>query len=99
MWFYLDKEEFEIIDSLLEQSNLHGLRFMLKSSLSELSPYNPRLTKSAAIKAAITYFSADDLIIESDFVKWDENGDALVMSWQKVPQNYITEDCGCLEKH
>jgi DNA gyrase subunit B len=59
------------------------------------------IKKSAEDKEVEVVIQYNDSIAENiySFVKWDENGDALVMSWQKVPQNYITEDCGCLEKH
>lgn len=99
MWIYLEDEEYNMLDELLVKSNLHGLRFLIKRHLVEISPANPKHTKKAAIQAAKTYFSASDLIIGDDHVKWLDNGDALVMAWQVVPSVYITEsDCGCKDK-
>lgn len=99
MWIKLEKEEFELISDLLAKNNLHGLNYMIKSRLSEISPKNIKHDKQAAIKAAKTYFAADDLTINDDFVLWDDNGDALVMSWQKVPSAYLIEsDCNCNNK-
>lgn len=99
MWIHLEDQEYEVISELLRNSNLHGLDFLIRTRLSEISPANPQHTKAAAVLAAQTYFSANDLIIENDFVKWDKNGDALVMAWQKVPSAYIPQstnfDCGC----
>jgi len=94
MWFHLEKEEFEMISEALLQCNLHGLNFLLKSQLYELSPVNPFHNKINAVKAAKTYFSASDTIID-DYVRWEDNGDALVLTWQKVPKDYIESDCNC----
>ncbi len=97
-WIQLSDEELEVIQSALSHLNLHGLNFLLKTQFSTLSPYNIKHNKANAIKAAQTYFSADDLIINEDYVRWESNGDALVMAWQRVPKDYIPEedfDCGC----
>jgi hypothetical protein len=94
MWINLEEEEFEVISDVLKHCNLYGLHFLIKQRLAELSPVNPKHTKLGAVKAAQTYFSASDVIIEEDFVKWLPNGDALVMAWQVVPSVYIdSEDC------
>jgi hypothetical protein len=94
MWIYLEKEELQVIEDALKHCGLHGMNFLLRSQLLEPSPVNPRHTKESAVKAAKTYFSASDTIID-DYVKWEPNGDALVMAWQKVSSAYIDEDCGC----
>jgi hypothetical protein len=98
MWINLSKEEFDIIINALQHCNLYGLSFALKHQTNESSPLNTKHTKLNAIKAAQTYFSANDLIIKEDCVEWTEEGDALVMAWQKVPSAFIEEansDCGC----
>ena len=97
MWIHFEKEEFEVIESLLEQSGLNGLKALIKAQLYQHSPRNFKHTAENAITAAQTYFSASDLVID-EYVKWDTNGDAFVMSWQKVPKEFILEknsDCGC----
>jgi len=96
MWIDLSQEEIEIITETLKHCNLHALNFNFRTKLLDFCLDNPRLLNKNAIKAAQTYFSADDLIIENDYVKWTDEGDALVMSWQKVPKNFINEEnCGC----
>lgn len=96
MWVELEQDEFEIIDALLANANLHGIRSLLLQNKNSICPYNPKLTNQAAISAAQTYFSADDLTINEDYVKWDKSGNAEVLAWQKVPIEYIKEeDCGC----
>ena len=97
MWIDLSEEEIQIITETLQHCNLHGLNFNIRSKLVDFSLDNPKLLKKNAIKAAQTYFSADDLIIEDDYVKWTDEGDALVMCWQKVEKAFIaeSEDCGC----
>lgn len=96
MWLEFDPEEIDVISEALKECNLHGMNFLLKSKLNNLSPRNIKHSRKNAVKAAQTYFSADDLIIEDDYVKWTEEGDALVLCWQKVPQKFIVEeDCGC----
>lgn len=99
MWIKLEQEEFELISDLLSKNNLHGLNYMIKSRLSEISPKNMKHNKQSSIKAAQTYFAAEDLIINDDFVLWEDNGDALVMAWQRVPSAYLIEsDCNCNNK-
>jgi hypothetical protein len=97
MWIDLSDEEIQIITETLKHCNLHALNFNVRSKLVNFSLDNPKLLRKNAVKAAQTYFAADDLIIEDDYVKWTEEGDALVMCWQKVEKSYIeTEpDCGC----
>jgi hypothetical protein len=96
MWIELDSEELDVITEALKHCNLHGMNFLLKSQLNSLSPRNIKHSKKNAVKAAQIYFSADDLMVEDDYVKWTEEGDALVMCWQKVPKEFIVEeDCGC----
>jgi hypothetical protein len=96
MWVYFEKEEFEVIESLLEQSGLNGLKALIKAQLFQDSPKNLKHKKNGAIDAAKTYFAANDLEID-DYVKWDNDGNAHVLSWQKVPKEFIVEnsDCGC----
>lgn len=95
MWFNLEKEEFDLISELLVKNNLHGLNHLLIQNLAELSPYNSKYNKKAAIRAAQIYFATNDVQIDEDYVKWDEDC-AWVLTWQKVPLNFITEeDCGC----
>jgi len=99
MWIDLSDEEIQIITETLKHCNLHAFNFSIRSKLVNFSLDNPKLLNKNAFKAARTYFSADDLIIEDDYVKWDEDGNALVMCWQKVPKEYINEQelggCGC----
>jgi hypothetical protein len=102
MWIYLEDDEFSIITEALEHLNLHGLNFIINSKLLKYSPYNLNHTRENAVKSAQTYFSADDLEINDDYVRWDKSGDALVMAWQRVPKEFIPEDefdCGCSEKN
>jgi hypothetical protein len=95
MWLELSEEEYNIIKSALEQCNLFGLNYLLKKQLNGKSTKNVKHIPENAIKAANTYFSSSDTIIDNH-VRWDENGDALVMTWQRVPSVYIQEhDCGC----
>ena len=68
MWINLEDEEFEIVCDVLKHCNLFGLHFLIKQRLAELSPVNPKHTKLGAIKAAQTYFSSNDVIIEEDCV-------------------------------
>ena len=100
MWIELSDEEYDVICSVLEHCNLNGLNFLLRSKLHEVSPVNSKHNKPNAVKAAQTYFSASDLVIEEGAsVKWTPEGDALVMGWQITPKAYIEEhDCGCGDK-
>lgn len=94
MWLQFNNEEITLLNDALDQCKLHGFKHLLYTRITENSPVNPKHTQTNAVKAANTYFSANDLIIDQ-YVKWEENGDALVMCWQKVPQSYIEEGCGC----
>jgi hypothetical protein len=98
MWLKIDKEEFEVIIEALEHCNLNGLEMLLRTQTLDICPDDYRLTKSKAIEAANKYFAADDLIM-GDYVEWTENNDALVMCWQKVGKEFISEKgCNCGEK-
>lgn len=95
MWLRLDKDAVEIIKEALSRCNLHGFLFLFKQEVSRFSPYNIKHTREMVKKAAETYFSSDDLVFD-DYVKWEPSGDAYIMSWQKVPKEYLVEeDCGC----
>lgn len=95
----IEQEEWDIISELIYQHNLHGLNYLILSRIESRSPLNKKHTRAGAIKAAQTYFSSSDTIIEDDFVKWDEEGNAMVLTWQKVPSAFIVEeDCGCGNK-
>ena len=98
MWLELSEEEYGIVRSALEHCKLFGLNFLLKKQNQSRSPKNLKHSSENAIKAANTYFASSDTIV-GDYVKWEENGDALVMTWQKVPAIYIEEhDCNCGQK-
>jgi hypothetical protein len=95
MYLKIEEEELEVIMEALEHCNLNGLQLLLKTQTLDICPEDYRLTKSKAIDAAKKYFAADDLII-GDYVEWTENNDALVMCWQKVGKEFISEkDCNC----
>lgn len=95
MWFYLEQEEFEVIEEMLDKTGLHGLKLLMNEQFNQISPVNPLHTTENAIKAAKSYFSASDLSFEN-YVRWDANGDAKVLSLQNVPKEYINEaDCNC----
>ena len=96
MWLKVTPEEYQVIISALEHCNLHGLNHLIKSRYLENSPKDVKHTKGNAIKAAQTYFASSDVLINADYVEWEESGDALVMCWQKVPKEYIEySDCNC----
>jgi hypothetical protein len=96
MWIDLSEQEINLIAECLKHCNLHGMHLNLRTKLIDFNINNPEQRNKNAVKAAQTYFSADDLIIEDDYVKWTDEGDALVMAWQKTPKEYIIEeDCGC----
>jgi hypothetical protein len=95
MHLKLSDEEFVLIIESLRKNNLHGLASIITTQITCNSPINNKHTQGAAVEAAKTYFSADDLVIGEN-VEWLENGDALVVCQQKVPSNYIQEkNCGC----
>ena len=98
MWINISEEEYAVISQALNHCNLHGLNFLLKTKRGDYSPHNPKHTRENAVKAAQTYFSANDLIINDDCVQWAEDGNALVMAWQKVPALFIEEKCNCGQK-
>jgi hypothetical protein len=94
----LDREQIIIIQELLLRHNLFGLNSMINDQLTLAHPNNPKLTNTNALKAAETYFSANDISFEN-FAKWDDEENAYVLSWQKIPRIYIEEQaqggCGC----
>jgi hypothetical protein len=98
MWVHFEKEEYEVIESLLEKSGLEGLKALIKAQFYQQSPTNYKHTRENALQAAKTYFSATDLSMD-EYVKWDLEGNAYVMAWQMVPKDFIVEnnDCGCSE--
>ena len=99
MWINVSEEEYAVITQALEHCNLYGLSFLMRTKRGDYSQVNINHTRENAVKAAQTYFSANDLIIENDCVRWTDDGDALVMAWQKVPAIFIEEQkaggCGC----
>lgn len=98
MYVNLDDEQLLIIQELLIRHNLNGLNALINEQLLSHHPNNNKLTNENAMKAANTYFSADDISFEN-YAKWDDEENAYVLSWQKVPRAYIEEQekggCGC----
>jgi len=95
MHLNLDREQIIIIQELLLKHNLYGLNSLINDQLKNTHPNNTKLTNANAYKAANTYFLADDIQFE-EFAKWDDDENAYVLAWQKVPRAYIEEGgCGC----
>ena len=67
MYVNLDDEQLLIIQELLIRHNLNGLNALINEQLLSHHPNNNKLTNENAMKAANTYFSADDISFENLF--------------------------------
>jgi|688.fasta_scaffold09792_19 hypothetical protein len=101
MWIQFSAQEIDLIESALLACGLDTLKDSISGRVLNdyQSPVNRQHTRKQAVKAAQTYFSSDDTFIENDYVRWDKDGNALVLVWQKVPKDMIEDaDCNCLKK-